>query len=734
MERKKLFITYSHKDARWLNRVREQLDVLEREGLIDPFDDTRIEAGEDWYARLKQEMLEARVALFLISAPFLASPFIRHEEIPRLFRQQEASGMVLYPLLIRDCPWQEVPWLTRLQMRPKGARPLAAMRGATLDKCLADVAREIASIVRMDRQTARSFEGQSTEAQRVAASLAQQATLGDIFISYKREEQPEARKLANALEREGWSVWWDPKLRAGEHFDDVIEKALRESKCVIVMWSELSVQSRYVRDEATYALERNKLVPVTIENADLPFRFRGVHTLSLVDWDGSNTFPEFRKLTDDIRGRIGESAPHKTSDPRSSADRSQPTAQSPVKRDRYESGTPFGDTLKDGTEGPESVATPADEAHMGDIHRSHRAADYDVMSILTRSTAEGRKLIMYVLDTKRARTEVIAQKTPPPLIQELIAASNSISGTPKIGRTLFNVLVPVEIEPFFGGSTEMVIEVDGGTAGIPWELLDTNTGARDEAEPWAIRAKVVRKLRSVDFRVDPVDASAETSVLVIGEPKCPNPYPPLPGARDEASAVAERLCRPRALRREQVVALVRPEEMSFGPDALAVLGALHDRAWRIVHIAGHGEPPEIGEGIKDPRGVVLSGGTYLGAAEFGTMRIVPELVFINCCHLAARSAEQLFAPDATLPYDRPRFAATVAEALMLLGVRCVVAAGWAVDDGAAKSFATTFYDALLDGNRFIDGVTKARAAAREFGGQTWAAYQCYGNPEWRFKH
>jgi TIR domain len=73
--------------------------------------------------------------------------------------------------------------------------------------------------------------------------------MSDIFISYKREEQATARKLADALESEGWSVWWDPKLRAGEHFDDMIEKALHEAKCVLVLWSERSVQSRYVRDE-----------------------------------------------------------------------------------------------------------------------------------------------------------------------------------------------------------------------------------------------------------------------------------------------------------------------------------------------------------------------------------------------------------------------------------------------------------------------------------------------------
>src|SRR5215475_12109824 len=128
--------------------------------------------------------------------------------------------------------------------------------------------------------------------------------MSDIFISYKREEQLIARKLADALEKEGWSVWWDPKLRASEHFDDVIEKALKEAKCVVVMWSERSVQSRYVRNEATYALDLDKLVPVAIEKVNLPFRFRGVHMRGLLGWDGSKRFPEFRRLVEDIAGIV----------------------------------------------------------------------------------------------------------------------------------------------------------------------------------------------------------------------------------------------------------------------------------------------------------------------------------------------------------------------------------------------------------------------------------------------
>jgi TIR domain len=126
------------------------------------------------------------------------------------------------------------------------------------------------------------------------------AAMSDIFISYKREEQAIARNLANAFETQGWTVWWDPKLRAGERFNDVIEKALKESKCVVVMWSKRSVESEYVRDEAIYALNRSKLVPVMIEEVELPFRFEGLHTRSLLAWDGSKAFPEFRRLVDDI--------------------------------------------------------------------------------------------------------------------------------------------------------------------------------------------------------------------------------------------------------------------------------------------------------------------------------------------------------------------------------------------------------------------------------------------------
>ena len=160
--------------------------------------------------------------------------------------------------------------------------------------------------------------------------------MSDIFISYKREEQPIARKLADALEREGWSVWWDPKLRAGEDFDKIIEAVLNESRCVIVLWSKLSLASDYVRAEASEAMEQKKLVPVAIENIILPFRFKRLHTPKLLNWDGSNQSVEFRRLVEDISALIGEPQNRVAADQRV-PDHIRAAGQAPYRKQEIES-------------------------------------------------------------------------------------------------------------------------------------------------------------------------------------------------------------------------------------------------------------------------------------------------------------------------------------------------------------------------------------------------------------
>ena len=136
-------------------------------------------------------------------------------------------------------------------------------------------------------------------------------------------------------------------------------------------------------------------------------------------------------------------------------------------------------------------------------------------------------------------------------------------------------------------------------------------------------------------------------------------------------------------------------------------------------------------------GVVLSEGAFLGPHEINAMRTVPELVFVNCCHLAARDADQALrgGAEAKQSFDRAEFAMGVADALVGMGVRCVIAAGWAVDDQPAKVFAETFYREILDRRPFIDAVATARQAAwnADRNSNTWAAYQAYGDPDWVYR-
>jgi hypothetical protein len=77
----------------------------------------------------------------------------------------------------------------------------------------------------------------------------------DIFLSYSRVDQAIAQRFAEAFQQEGFSVWWDVVLKAGEAYDEVTEKALNDAKAVVVLWSKNSVGSRWVRAEATQANE-----------------------------------------------------------------------------------------------------------------------------------------------------------------------------------------------------------------------------------------------------------------------------------------------------------------------------------------------------------------------------------------------------------------------------------------------------------------------------------------------
>ncbi len=143
-----VFISYSHKDEVWKDRLVTHLGVLEHQGLLQTWNDRNIGAGDEWFEEIRKGIDAARVAVLLISANSLTSRFILHTEIPRLLERRDSEGMAVFPVICRDSLWQEIPWLSKLQARPRDGKALASFQGNRRDSELAKIAKEILGIVR----------------------------------------------------------------------------------------------------------------------------------------------------------------------------------------------------------------------------------------------------------------------------------------------------------------------------------------------------------------------------------------------------------------------------------------------------------------------------------------------------------------------------------------------------------------------------------------------------------
>jgi len=130
-----------------------------------------------------------------------------------------------------------------------------------------------------------------------------------VFLAYSHADGRRAEAIAKLLERAGWSVWWDQTTTAGTRFDKAIEDAIAAAKCVVVLWSSTSVDSEWVRAEASEGKQRNVLVPVLIDDVVMPLEFRRIQALRLTDWRSADPGPELSRLVEAVTAIAGPPRP-----------------------------------------------------------------------------------------------------------------------------------------------------------------------------------------------------------------------------------------------------------------------------------------------------------------------------------------------------------------------------------------------------------------------------------------
>ena len=261
------------------------------------------------------------------------------------------------------------------------------------------------------------------------------------------------------------------------------------------------------------------------------------------------------------------------------------------------------------------------------------------------------------------------------------------------------------------GGGNLTLVLDPRVADYPWEMLAMRLDA-GTARPLCVERGLLRQLDLGTQRLRAIKRATSTNALVIGNPPASPTFQALEGAKEEAVAVADLLAGQdynvtRLIFDEQGRPLPAPDDtldplQGVPPDRYweVILDELYRREYRIVHLAAHG----MYDAARPSRsGAVIGPSRFLSALAFRSLRAMPELVFFNCCHLGR--------VDEPTGQDAPVYgqvASSVAEELMLCGIRAVVAAGWAVNDRDAVAFAKLLYEKLLDGVPFGDATRDAR--------------------------
>ncbi len=291
----------------------------------------------------------------------------------------------------------------------------------------------------------------------------------------------------------------------------------------------------------------------------------------------------------------------------------------------------------------------------------------------------------------------------------------------KAQKTLFEQLIPSTFKNFAAQQRNLILELDPAVAYIPWELLVDRRSIG--VKPMSVASGMLRRMRPQDTSYNKTKLLADSRrALIVGNPPATQTgYPYLQGAVDEAQSVENVIARSP---RWNSKSLIYKKGISGSNSEQEIFDESHTGDYQLLHFAAHGA--HVADSESDSGVIIgekkLDDGSYIPLyfypRDVKSLRLVPSLVFLNCCHTGAIAKWQ----------GLHHLSASLAAEFIKAGAKAVVSASWAIDDADALCFASNFYSAMFDGIPFGESVSIARRSIYRENSSTWAAYQCYGDP------